>query len=103
MTTDLVFPGARRILRPVNIRFYDYKDAMTLLTDFWTEVRTDFEGKESGAMKTLKVGIASREAYKKRTLAIAKGEYIPAKDEPKFGLNRSGHCPRYFPIRIEIC
>ena len=34
-------------------------------------------------MKTLKVGIASREAYKKRTLAIAKGEYAPAKDEPK--------------------
>lgn len=34
-------------------------------------------------MKTLKVGIASREAYKKRTLAIAKGEYVPAKDEPK--------------------
>jgi predicted transcriptional regulator len=34
-------------------------------------------------MKTLKVGIASREAYKKRTLAIAKGEYVPTKDEPK--------------------
>jgi predicted transcriptional regulator len=34
-------------------------------------------------MKTLKVGIASREVYKKRTLAIAKGEYIPAIDEPK--------------------
>jgi predicted transcriptional regulator len=34
-------------------------------------------------MKTLKVGIASREAYKKRTLAIAKGEYTPGKDEPK--------------------
>ena len=34
-------------------------------------------------MKTLKVGIASREAYKKRTMAIARGEYVPAKDEPK--------------------
>lgn len=34
-------------------------------------------------MKTLKVGILSREAYKKRTLAIAKGKYVPAKDEPK--------------------
>jgi len=34
-------------------------------------------------MKTLKVGIASREAYKNRTLAIAKGEYVPAKGEPK--------------------
>jgi predicted transcriptional regulator len=30
-------------------------------------------------MKTLKVGVASREAYKKRTLAIAKGEYVPAR------------------------
>ncbi len=34
-------------------------------------------------MNTLKVGVASREAYKKRTMAIARGEYIPAKDEPK--------------------
>jgi predicted transcriptional regulator len=34
-------------------------------------------------MKTLKVGIASREAYKRRTLAIAKGEHVPAKGEPK--------------------
>ena len=34
-------------------------------------------------MKTLKVGIVSREAYKKRTLAIAKGEYVPPKNEPK--------------------
>ena len=34
-------------------------------------------------MKALKVGIASREAYKKRTLAIAKGDYVPVKGEPK--------------------
>jgi len=34
-------------------------------------------------MNTLRVGIASREVYKKRTLAIAKGEYVPAKGEPK--------------------
>ena len=34
-------------------------------------------------MKALKVGIASREAYIKRTMAIARGEYVPAKDEPK--------------------
>ena len=32
-------------------------------------------------MNTLKIGIASREAYKKRTLAIAKGNYVPAKGE----------------------
>lgn len=34
-------------------------------------------------MKTLKVGIASREAFKRRTIAIAKGEHVPAKGEPK--------------------
>ncbi len=34
-------------------------------------------------MKILRVEIASREAYKRRTLAIAKGEHVPAKDEPK--------------------
>ena len=34
-------------------------------------------------MKTLKVGIASQEAYKKRTIAVTKGEYVPAKGEPK--------------------
>lgn len=33
--------------------------------------------------KTIKVGILSREAYKARTIAIAKGEYIPKKEEPK--------------------
>ncbi len=34
-------------------------------------------------MKTLKVGIASLEEYKKRTMAIARGEYIPTRNEPK--------------------
>jgi len=34
-------------------------------------------------MKTLKIGILSREKYKARTLAIARGEYVPARDEPK--------------------
>lgn len=34
-------------------------------------------------MKPLKVGIASRDIFKKRTIAIARGEYVPAKDEPK--------------------
>jgi len=33
--------------------------------------------------KTIKVGIMSMELYKKRTIAIAKGEYIPKKNEPK--------------------
>lgn len=35
------------------------------------------------ARKSMKVGIMSREEFKQRTLAIAKGEYCPGKDEPK--------------------
>ncbi|MDP1815221.1 MAG: hypothetical protein Q8K92_12300, partial [Leadbetterella sp.] len=33
--------------------------------------------------KTLTIGIASFNAYKARTLSIARGEYKPGKDEPK--------------------
>ncbi len=33
--------------------------------------------------KIIKVGIMSKEEYKKRTIAIAKGEYVPKKNEPK--------------------
>ncbi|MDY6792959.1 MAG: transcriptional regulator [Thermodesulfobacteriota bacterium] len=35
------------------------------------------------AKKVLKIGIISREDYKKRTIAIAKGEYKLRKSEPK--------------------
>ena len=38
---------------------------------------------KSVAMTTLRVGIASYEQYKKRTLAIARGEYKRAPGEPK--------------------
>jgi len=34
-------------------------------------------------MKTIKVGIMPLDEYKKRTIAIAKGEYKVKKDEPK--------------------
>jgi predicted transcriptional regulator len=34
-------------------------------------------------MTTLKVGIATLEQYKQRTMAIARGEYVPARNEPK--------------------
>ncbi len=34
-------------------------------------------------MKIMNVGIMSRENYKKRTIAIAKGTYKPKKNEPK--------------------
>jgi predicted transcriptional regulator len=33
--------------------------------------------------KTIYVGIMSKEAYKQRTIAIARGEYKPKKNEPK--------------------
>ena len=35
------------------------------------------------AKKVLRFGIMSREDYKKRTMAIARGEYRPKKGEPK--------------------
>ncbi len=35
------------------------------------------------AGKTMKIGIISKEDYKQRTIAIAKGEYKPRKNEPK--------------------
>ena len=34
-------------------------------------------------MKTLRVGIASYDQMKARTMAIARGEHKPARDEPK--------------------
>ena len=34
-------------------------------------------------MKTVYVGIMTKEAYKQRTIAIARGEYKPKKNEPK--------------------
>ena len=34
-------------------------------------------------LKTVTVGIMSNEDYRKRTMAIVKGEYKPKKDEPK--------------------
>ncbi|GAB6096427.1 helix-turn-helix domain-containing protein [Desulfatiferula olefinivorans] len=33
--------------------------------------------------KIMKIGIMSKDAYRKRTIAIAKGEYKTRKDEPK--------------------
>ena len=33
--------------------------------------------------KTIKIGIISRENYKNRTIAIARGKYEPKRGEPK--------------------
>lgn len=41
-------------------------------------------------MSTLRIGIASRETYKKRTLAIAKGNYSPGRNEPKIWFESLG-------------
>ncbi|MFN7098559.1 MAG: transcriptional regulator [Gammaproteobacteria bacterium] len=38
-------------------------------------------------MKTVKVGIMPLEQFRQRTIAIAKGEYKPSKDEPKIWFN----------------
>jgi len=35
------------------------------------------------AVKVMKIGIISREDYIKRTIAVAKGQYKPRRDEPK--------------------
>jgi predicted transcriptional regulator len=35
------------------------------------------------ATSVMKVGIISKEDYHQRTIAIAKGEYVPKHDEPK--------------------
>lgn len=35
------------------------------------------------ATSVMKVGIISKEDYRKRTIAIAKGEYVPKQGEPK--------------------
>jgi predicted transcriptional regulator len=35
------------------------------------------------AKKMMRVGIIPREEYKRRTIAIAKGEYVPKRGEPK--------------------
>jgi len=40
--------------------------------------------------KTVHVGIRSSEAYKQRTLAIARGEYVPGEDEPKIWFESLG-------------
>lgn len=36
--------------------------------------------------RVVKVGIIPFDAFQKRTIAIAKGNYKPQKTEPKFGL-----------------
>jgi predicted transcriptional regulator len=41
-------------------------------------------------MNTLKVGIASREEFQERTMEIARGNYVPGRDEPKVWFDSLG-------------
>jgi predicted transcriptional regulator len=41
-------------------------------------------------MSTLKIGIAPRESYKKRSLAMAGGEYVRGRNEPKVWFDSLG-------------
>lgn len=45
--------------------------------------RSGFQGWNEMREKTMKIGVMSREAFKSRTVDIAKGMIKPGKDEPK--------------------
>ncbi len=65
------------------VRPYGYSDATTLLADFWNMGDAALRQLRCIAMTTLKVGIASFEEMKARTLAVARGERGVDADEPK--------------------
>jgi hypothetical protein len=54
-------------------------------------------------MKTLRVGIASYEQMKARTLAIAQGEYKPPADEPKVWFKSAESFARVLSGRNRAC
>jgi predicted transcriptional regulator len=67
---------------------YQYTNALTLLEDFWNDVEAVLKEKRcamntNAKMKTLRIGIASRDEIRARTLAIASGKLKPGKDDPK--------------------
>jgi len=64
------------------VRPYEYRDAASLLADFWTTVDAVLR-ERSDPMTTLKVGIASYQEMKARTMAVARGERRVAANEPK--------------------
>ena len=53
--------------------------------------------------KILKFGAISREDYKKRTIAIARGEYKPKKNEPKVWFESVQLMHRFSAARIKNC
>jgi predicted transcriptional regulator len=64
-------------------RAYKYRDAATLLADFWADGGCGVAREGSDPMTTLKVGIASYEEMKARTIAVARGERRIKANEPK--------------------
>jgi predicted transcriptional regulator len=67
------------------VRFYLYETAAQLLAISGPQSKP-FSRRGVASMSRasiLKVGIASLEQYKARTMAIARGEYVPSPDEPK--------------------
>lgn len=62
---------------------YEYRDAASLASGFLEDGRCGAARKRSDRMTTLKVGIASYEEMKARTMAVARGERRIAGDEPK--------------------
>lgn len=72
------------IHRGTNTRPYNFVDAGTLLEDFWTEVENTQEVELiDSRLNVLKVGIASAEFVKARTIAIARGQRSRDADEPQ--------------------
>src|SRR4051794_36851327 len=49
----------------------------------WTRERNAAARERSDPMKTMKIGIASYDDFKARTMAIARGELKPGASEPK--------------------
>jgi len=66
-----------------SIQPYEYRDAATLLSDFLGDRGRGAAAERSDSMTTLKVGIASYEEMKARTMAVARGERRVSPGEPK--------------------
>ena len=52
-------------------------------------------------LKTITVGIMSKEDYKNRTMAIVKGEYKPKKDDPKIWFESINLWHKFYLMKIK--
>jgi hypothetical protein len=60
---------------------YKFESAGRLIDDFWRPL-TGRPEDDAMRKNVMKIGILSKDDYRKRTIAIAKGEYKPKKNEP---------------------